>query len=712
MRRSWSSPPAVLACVLVAVGAASPAAAQQSDFFEHAKDYFKSETIEGVSKHAEAPTETPATVTLISREEIERFGFRTVADVLNFASMGNVSLGDRRYDLAGSRGLFLFEDFNTRILVMLNGHSLNEPWNNFVDIGRAMLLPMDLVERIEIIYGPSSLLYGGYSLYGIVNVITRNGSTMPGARVHVSGGSWRTGEAVASWGRSGTYGSDGLVSHDWNVLAAAGYYTTEGEDLDLPRVDVGYPVALGGSTIWGGPQSGTDFERAPFAFLQARRGEVSVMARAGFRRRGTPFAPYGAIYGSRDQSIRDEKDLLELRWDRALTPSLGFFARAFHDVYHYHELDPIADAVTYPGQAGYRFELRTGDHDSGLETRLNYHRGTHFLTGGVEYRYRTLGQRGSNVFFDGTVAPGLSISQDAWGKFAVIYLQEEWRPLDQLSVVAGGNWARTEPGGSKAQPRVAVVYKPRSTLSFKGLYGRGFRPPSIFEATYADYVSNIPNPDLRSEEISSAELSMMWKATQHVAAQAYAFRSTLSGLIRGVTISSVDQVEGGVVGPGGTAEELVGLLQYQSAGDVRSSGAGASLRFQSPRLHGYANLAYAHSRFTDQRILAGRLPGSPGWLASGGVSWASRDWTTSLSARYVGRERLDPSRATVDTAGRFVEANLRGLYRTRLFYPVTLHLDVLNLLDTKGTVAASPVYGVPTLPIEGRRLLAGVEVRF
>jgi outer membrane receptor protein involved in Fe transport len=713
MRRSSSRPALVVAALLAGAAATSaPAAAQPaSDFFEQEKDYFKAETIEGVSKHAEAPTETPATVTLIGRDEIERYGFRTVADVLNFASMGNVSLGDRRYDLVGSRGLFLFEDFNTRVLVMLNGHSLNEPWSNFADVGRAMLLPLDLVERIEIIYGPSSLLYGGYSLYGIVNVITRNGSSMPGGRVRLSGGSWGTGEVVASWGASGTYGADPMASREWNVLAAAGYYRSDGEDLDLPREDVGYPARLDGSTIWGGPQSGTDFERAPFVFVQARRGDFSVLARGGYRRRGTPFAPYGAIYGSRDQSIRDEKDLVELRWDRALTPGLSLSARAFHDVYHYHERDPYADDLTYPGQPGYVFDLRTSDHDSGGEARFNYRRGTHFFTGGGEYRYRTLGQRASNVFFDGSVAPGSSLRQDATGRFAVLYVQEEWRPLNQLSLVAGGNWARTEPGGSKAQPRVAVVYKPRPAVSIKGLYGRGFRPPSIFEASYADFQSQIPNPALRSEEISSAELSVMWKVNRRVAAQAYGFRSELTGLIGGVTIQSAGDVEGGVVGAGGTADELLGLLQYQSAGDVRASGAGASVRMQARRLHGYLNVAYANARLIPRAAAEARLAGIPRWLGSGGLSFAARDWTASLSAHYVGPERLDASRGR-GRAGDFLEANLRGLYRTRLFYPVTFHLDVLNLFDTRGTVAASPVYPVARLPIEGRRALLGAEVRF
>jgi outer membrane receptor for ferrienterochelin and colicins len=713
VRRRWSRRTFLAAAaVLAVVGRGRTAGAQSSDFFEQAKDYFKSETIEGVSKHAEALTETPATVTVIGREEIERYGFRTVADVINFASMGSFSLGDRRYELAGSRGLFLFEDFNTRILVMLNGHSVNEPWSNFADIGRAMLVPLELVERIEIIYGPSSLLYGGYSLYGIINVITRNGGSMPGARVHLSGGSWGTGEAVASWGRSGTYGSDQMESREWSLLAAAGYYTSEGEDLDLPRVDVGYPVDFEGGTIWGGPQSGTDFERAPFVFLQARRGDLSLLARGGYRRRGTPFAPYSALYGSRDQHIRDEKDLVELRWDRAVTPALGVSARAFHDVYRYHEVDPYADSVLYPGQPGYRFDLRTNDHDSGGELRLTYRRGTHFLTAGGEYRYRTLGQRGENQLLDGTPVPGATIRQDASGRFGVVYLQEEWRPLEQLSLVAGGNWASTDPGGSKAQPRVAVVYKPRPALSVKALYGRGFRPPSIFEATYADFTTNIPNPALRSEEISSSELSVVWKVSPRVAAQGYAFRSRLTGLIRGVTLESPEQVEGGVIGPGGTAAELVGQLQYQSSGDVRSSGAGASVRLQSRRLHGYVNVAYAGASLSEGGVTQWqRLAGSPRWLGSGGVSFAARDWTASIAARYVGPEQLDPSRPA-GTAGDFVEANLRGLYRTRIVYPVTLHVDVLNVFGSKGAVAASPVYVMPRLPIEGRRVLFGAEIRF
>src|SRR4051812_14193201 len=240
---------------------ATPSAAQGSDFFEQKESYFRSETIEGVSKHAEALTETPATVTVITHDDIERYGFRTVADVLNFASLGSFAHSDRRYDFAGGRGLFFFEDFNTRILVMLDGHPLNEPWNNFGGVGREMLLPLDLVERIELVYGPSSLLYGGYSLYGIVNVITQTGTSAAGRRLRLSGGSWRTGEGVASWGVSGVSGaSAGKAGTPWSLLLAGGYYRSTGQPLDLPAQEVDYAARPDGGTQYGGPQSGTDAE--------------------------------------------------------------------------------------------------------------------------------------------------------------------------------------------------------------------------------------------------------------------------------------------------------------------------------------------------------------------------------------------------------------------------------------------------------------------
>ena len=631
------------------------------DFFGQKSSYFKEETLEGASKHAEAPTETPATVTIISREDIELYGFRTVADVLNYASIGYFTHYDRRYDFVGGRGLFFFEDFNTRLLVMMNGHPLNEPWNNFGGAGREMLIPFDLVERVEIIYGPSSLLYGGYSLYGIVNVVTRSANSLAGGRVNTTVGSWGTGEVSASWAQE---------TDKWSAVVAGGYYKSEGESLDLPVIDT-----EGGT--WGGPQSGTESERAPFGFVHLKSGRFSLMSRYGHRVHGAPLAPYDSVYGSNLEFIRDDKDFIELRYEQPLAKGVSLSTRVFRDWYRYEENDPYEDSV---------FILRGSDTDTGAEGRVTAQVGTHLMVGGVEYRTRDINQYSFYKLPDGS--KDVAYEDDVNGNLLVAYFQEEWRPHLQWTLIAGGNYAKTEPGGDKAQPRVAVIYKPKTGLAIKALWGKGFRPPSIFEAAYEDQLTYVSNPDLTSEEITSSEISVMWTARPTLSLQWYAIDSKLEGLIRATVVED-------------------DLLQYQNVGDVTTKGSGMGLRYRGDRLRGYLKLAWTRAEFD-----GARLPAVSDWLGSAGFGWDNGEYATSLSARWVGPQDLDPERGVEGSAGEFLEANLRGLWRTRLYYPVTLTLDVRNLFDTNGELAAIPVYVPDTVPIEGRRVLLGAEVRF
>jgi iron complex outermembrane receptor protein len=124
------------------------------DYFQEGRALFGEEVVESASKFRQDANEVPATVTVLTREEIRRYGFRTLSDVLNFASAGGFTSDDRFYNFVGMRGMFAFDDYNTRLVLMLDGHVLNEPYNNFAGMGREMLVPLDLVERIEIVYGP------------------------------------------------------------------------------------------------------------------------------------------------------------------------------------------------------------------------------------------------------------------------------------------------------------------------------------------------------------------------------------------------------------------------------------------------------------------------------------------------------------------------------------------------------------------------------
>jgi outer membrane cobalamin receptor len=191
---------------------ALPATAQEGtkDLGEASLEELGTIQVYSASKHMQNASDAPSSVTVITADEIQKCGYRTLADILQ-SVRGFYITSDRDYSFVGVRGFGRLGDWNPRILLLIDGHRVNNNILGQAMIGTEFLLDVDLIERIEIIRGPNSSLYGADAFFAVINVITRTPPQLKGVELSLTPASFGTYQGRASYG--GQYkGIDMLLS--------------------------------------------------------------------------------------------------------------------------------------------------------------------------------------------------------------------------------------------------------------------------------------------------------------------------------------------------------------------------------------------------------------------------------------------------------------------------------------------------------------------
>jgi iron complex outermembrane receptor protein len=172
----YRGPLRLVTSVLLTLLAAGPARGQSSsdqDLMSLNIEDLTQVKVYSASRHMEGLREAPSPVSIITAEDIRRYGWRTLGEALR-SLRGFYTSYDRQYTYLGVRGILRPGDYNSRILLLINGNRLNENVFSSAPMGTEFPLDLDLIDHIEVVRGPGSSLFGTNAIFGIINVITRH----------------------------------------------------------------------------------------------------------------------------------------------------------------------------------------------------------------------------------------------------------------------------------------------------------------------------------------------------------------------------------------------------------------------------------------------------------------------------------------------------------------------------------------------------------
>lgn len=574
MRRP--SPRIALLALLLAAAWTAPATAR-TDLDALSLEDLMNLTITGASKYEQRQEEVAAAVSVISRDEIRAFGWRTLAEALN--SLPGIHLTyDRQYTYLGTRGFGLPGDYNTRVLMAINGNRLNDGVYDAALIGREFPLDLDLIERIEFISGPGGAVYGQNALFGVVNIITRKGASVDGIELAASYQSPQAlREGRVTWGKQLDNGLD--------VLLSAKGARARGEDLFMV-----YPGAGAGGTDISGTARGMDGLRDEEFYAQLSRGAWSFNFAYGDRRKDDPTGSYFGDPLVAGQYQRDRTMMGQLQYqDSFAGDTLHLLARLFMGQERYSGLFSYGD-IPY---------LATGPSDwHGVEARvLSTAWAGHKLMVGFEYQDITRSDQTNINTTDPNDIYNVNIPGKGWRMG--VYVQDEWALTGRLSTTLGLRADRNSVTGTALSPRAALIWSATPETTLKALYGRAHRTPNAFERDFADNLTQVTNPGLIDETIDTLELVADHLLRRDLQLRASLYRWKMEGLVTlGVDpVSGLGQYQSGEQ-VNATGVELSALKTWEWGGRMRGSLSHQDVTYQSggglnnsPRLLGKLNFS-------------------------------------------------------------------------------------------------------------------------
>lgn len=455
------------------------------------------------SKFVQKTTEAPSAVSVVTAADIKSYGYRTLADILNSVRGMNVTY-DRNYQYVGVRGFNRPGDYNSRLLLLVDGYRVNDANYDTASIGGEFFLDVDLIERVEVVRGPGSSIYGSNAFFGVANVITKRGRDFNGGEISAAAASFGTGKGRATYGKRMENGAE--------LTLSATYYDSQGQDLSFPE--------------FNGIAQGLDHERAQRVYGKLAQGGFTLTTAYSERTKGVPTASFGSVFNDSRTNTVDSQAVLDLAYDGKLSERLDLSGRVFYGGYFYDGTFPYDAPPVTLNKEKVRGEWW------GAEGKLTGRYGSHKLVFGAEYQ-----DNFRQDLKNGDVDPAaVYLDSRQHSERRALYVQDEMALGQGLLLNAGLRYDHFSTAGDTINPRLALIYNPRPETALKFLHGTAFRAPNSYEMYYASpSLGSKPSENLKPEEITSYEFVVEHQIQPNFRLTAAVYQNEISNLISQVT---------------------------------------------------------------------------------------------------------------------------------------------------------------------------------
>lgn len=649
----------------------------------------------------------PASISVVTAEELKKKGITSIADALSEVPGVDVRNGQGK---TGGLNIQMRGLNQSYTLILIDGQRQNTSGsigpNGFGEFSTSFMPPLASIERIEVIRGPMSTLYGSDAMGGIINIITKKVASEWNGNVSVEQNIQENSDIGNNWKTSAVV--NGPVIQDKLGIQVRGEFfhrdqsdrlvtpaktIDEGSQGRDPRTVEANNYAVGTKltlNVNDNVSTWVDFDHAKQRFdnSDARLGELYEFNR-------TTGLPSGI--GSYKDEIKFLRDRISAGVDAEL--SLGqwkTFASYVSSEQEGRRL-PKGNVPEYNYYSDGTQDRILENKDLTVDSRIISTLGNHKLTAGVEYK--------DGETIDNSAGNGVAFEQDSWSVFA----EDEWNLTDSLAFTFGGRYEDHSAFGGHFTPRAYLVWNTNDQLILKGGVSTGYKVPTANDLHngingFSSQGRNVTlgNPDLKPEETTNYELGFVYDNLSNFSLTTTAFFTQFKDII----ISDARVVENCLWAGRPTGQTpanncmTVGSFDNQqnfsfkgNAGEAESYGVELSAKYDiSPSVDVKANYTWLESEITEGENKGNPIENTPRHALNFTGTWYVNDkFTTWLEAEYKSdRVRFtDPDLSDVnvsreiDAVGNKLKAyelfNLGASYKVN--NQVTVSGRVNNLLN-------------------------------